>query len=169
MLAYALSICIGLAALAVSLGYAVKRLRETDEILERVVTRKQNQSERVRRVARACLGVRRDVAAARRRKTTMELGALDLEEKLKAAGGEGNRLIVLDDRRTKADAGWVIHVVNPEYASKVNSGVDPLAQEGWRRGRRYIVWALDEAKARDKFSARYPDKRGFQIQKIEKY
>lgn len=169
MLSYVLAACIAMAALAVSLSHAMKRLRETGEMLEKAVARKQSQSERVRRAARACLMMRREGAAARRRKASIEMTCHDLEQRLKTIGSERGRLLVLDDRRTKADGGWLVYISNPDYASKVNSNTDPVALDGWRKGRRYIVWAMDEAKARDKINARFPDKRGFSIEKIEKY
>lgn len=169
MLAYLLAACIGLAALAISLTLAMKRLRETGEMLEKGAARKQAQSDRVRRLARACLQLRRDLEAAKRRKENIDRACAEVEERLKSVGVERNRLIVLDDRRTKTDAGWVAHIANPDFASKVNSSVDPLALDGWRKGRRYVVWALDENKAQEKISARFPPKRGFNIVKIEKY
>lgn len=169
MLAYLLAACIGLAALAISLSLAMKRLRETGEMLEKGAARKQAQSDRVRRLARACLQLRRDLDAAQRRKTAIDQSCVDLEERLKTVGVERNRLIVFDDRRTKADAGWVVHMTNPDFASKVNSGVDPLALDAWRKGRRFVVWALDENKAQEKISARFSPKRGFNITKVEKF
>lgn len=169
MLAYLLAACIGLAALVISLTLGMKRLRETGEMLEKGAARKQAQSDRVRRLARASLQLRDDLEAAKRRKENIDQSCFDLEERLKTVGVERNRLIVFDDRRTKTDAGWVAHIANPDFASKVNSSADPLALDGWRKGRRYVVWALDENKAREKISARFPSKRGFNIVKIEKY
>lgn len=169
MLAYLLAACIGLAALAISLTMAMKRLRETGEMLDKAAARRQAQSERARRVARGCLQLSRDLEAAKRRKNAIDLSCIDLEERLKASGGERNRLLVLDDRRTKTDAGWVVHIANPDYAGKVNNNLDTVALDAWRKGRRYIVWALDENKAQEKVQARFPGKRGFSIGKIEKY
>lgn len=169
MLAYLLAACIGIAALAISLTMAMKRLRETGEMLDKAAARRQAQSERARRIARGCLQLRRDLEAAKRRKTALDLSCLDLEERLKASGGERNRLLVLDDRRTKADAGWVMHIINPDYAGKVNNNLDPVALDAWRKGRRYVIWAQDEGKAQEKVQARFPSSRGFSITKIEKY
>ena len=169
MLAYLLAACIGLAALAISLSMAMKRLRETGEMLEKASARKQAQSERVRRAARTCSQLRRDIESAKRRKITIEMACADVEERLKSVGVERNRLLVLDDRRTKADAGWIVHVANPEYSGKVNNNLDPIALEAWRKGRRYVVWAQDEGKAQEKVFARFPPKRGFSILKVEKY
>lgn len=169
MLAYLLAACVGIASLAIALTYAMKRLRETGEMLEKAATRLQAQSDRARRAARACLELRHEIRAAGRRKTNMEAACAEVEERLKAVGADRNRLLVLDDRRTQADSGWIVHIANPDYASRVNNNLDPVALDAWAKGRRYVVWALEEGKAREKVLARHPEKRGFYIQKIEKY
>lgn len=169
MLSYLLAACVGLAALAVSLTLAMKRLRETAEMVEKAATRRQTQAERVRRTGRACLALRRDIEAARRRQVGLDRACEEAEERLKSSGAERTRLLVLDDRRTKTDHGWVFQIANPDYAGKVNSNLDPVALDAWHKGRRYVVWAADEEKAREKILARHPEKRGFYIQKVEKF
>lgn len=169
MLPYLLAGFVGLAALMMSLIYAMKRLRESGEIIAKAAARQQMQSERVRRVAHACLELRREIAAARRRQANMEMACAETEERLKAVGVESKRMMVLDERRSKADPGWVVKVANPDYASRVNNNLESLALDAWRKGRRYVLWAADETKAREKVHARFPEARGFYIQGVEKY
>lgn len=169
MFPYILAGMTGVVALIMSILQAIKRLRESEAMISKSVARKDAQSDRVKRAARATLGMAREIEAANRRAGAIDMACSDLEERLKAIGLENKRLMVFDDRRTKADIGWVIKLANPEYASKVNSSVDPLAMDGWRKGRRYLVWAMDEDKAREKILARYPEKRGFYVQKVERY
>lgn len=68
---------------------------------------------------------------------------------------------MLDDRRTPADLGWLVTVSNADCAGRLNVALDKGAQERWKRGRRFLVWGLDERKAREKTNARYPDHKGF--------
>ena len=89
------------------------------------------------------------------------------EASLKTASAIDHRLYVLDDRRTKADQNWVATIVHPGYDQAVSHNALQEAVEGWRKGRRFLVFALDAAKARDKILARYPERVGYQVVSIE--
>lgn len=159
---------IGLASLVVALLMAVRRLKETEATVEKANTRRLAQVERIKKAARTTLNLAREKEAMRRRKNAIEIACEDLEGRLAASKALDKRLYVLDDRRTQADLGWIVRVVNADYAYKVNAKIDRTALETWRRGRRFIVWALDEKKAREKVIARFQEHKGFDIVSVEK-
>lgn len=165
---YVLAAIVGVAALLVSVVMAVGRLKVTRDLVTKANTRRLAQVARIKKAARATLHLAREREALRRRKNAAEIACEDLEQRLKGSKALDMRLYVLDDRRTQADLGWIARVTNPDYAAKVNPRVERTAAETWQRGRRILVWALDEAKARQKISARYPEHRGFNIMVIER-
>ncbi|WP_372397578.1 hypothetical protein ABMY26_26610 [Azospirillum sp. HJ39] len=160
---------VGFASLAVSLLLALRRLKTSEERIATAVSRKQAQVERIKKIARVTLRQAHDLREARRRKAMAELGCEDLEQRLKAADAADRRVYVLDDRRTQQDEGWLLRVVNIEYASRVNANLTTAALDSWKRGRRILVWALDEKKAREKVHTRLPENKGFTIMGVESY
>ncbi|CAO3418674.1 hypothetical protein [Azospirillum endophyticum] len=160
---------VGLASLAVSLLLAMRRLRTSEERIATAVSRKQAQVERIKRIARITLQQARDLRDARRRKAMAEMGCEDLEQRLKAVGAADRRVYVLDDRRTQKDQGWLLRVVNNDYGTRVNANLTSTALDSWKRGRRFLVWALDEKKAREKVNARFPENKGFMVMGTESY
>ena len=160
---------VGLASLSVSLLLAMRRLKTSEERIANAVSRKQAQVERIRKVARATLQQARDLRDARRRKAMAEMGCEDLEQRLKAVGAADRRIYVLDDRRTQKDQGWLLRVVNIEYGPRVNANLTSTALDSWKRGRRFLVWALDEKKAREKVHSRFPENKGFTVMGVESY
>ena len=160
---------VGLASLSVSLLLAMRRLKTSEERIANAVSRKQAQVERIRKVARATLQQARDLRDARRRKAMAEMGCEDLEQRLKAVGAADRRIYVLDDRRTQKDQGWLLRVVNIEYGARVNATLTSTALDSWKRGRRFLVWALDEKKAREKVHSRFPENKGFTVMGVESY
>lgn len=160
---------VGLASLSVSLLLAMRRLKTSEERIANAVSRKQAQVERIKKAARATLRQARDLRDARRRKAMAEMACEDLEQRLKSAGAADRRIYVLDDRRTQKDQGWLLRVVNIEYGARVNANLSPTALDSWKRGRRFLVWALDEKKAREKVNARFPENKGFTVMGVESY
>ena len=160
---------VGLASLSVSLLLAMRRLKTSEERIANAVSRKQAQVERIKKVARVTLQQARDLRDARRRKAMAELGCEDLEQRLKAVGAADRRIYVLDDRRTQKDQGWLLRVVNIEYGTRVNANLTTTALDSWKRGRRFLVWALDERKAREKVHSRFPENKGFTVMGVESY
>ncbi len=165
---YILAALIGMVALAVALVHATRRLKETEAMIAKANARRQAQVDRIKRVARQTLAQARELRDAKRRKTSIEFACEELEQKLKAANAADKRVFVLDDRRTQADLGWIVKLANPDYAQKVGSHVSRDTLGTWKKGRRYIVWALDEQKARDKVAARFPESKGFYVQSVKK-
>lgn len=166
-MAYVMAALIGLTALAFSLALAIRQLKTAEERILNAAQRKQAQVDRIRRAARGTLRQARDLRDARRRKDAIALACEDLEERLAASGTIDRRVYVLDDRRTANDVAWMVKISNPEYAARVNANLEKRALESWKRGRRFLVWGLDEKKAREKTAARYPDHKGFTILTIQ--
>lgn len=160
---------VGVASLVVALMLAMRRLKTAEERIANAVARKDAQVERIRRAAHGTLQQARELRDTRRRKTSIEFACEDLEQRLKASNAVDRRVYVLDDRRTQADLGWVVKVANPDYAARVNANLDKGALDSWRRGRRFLVWGLDEKKAREKMNARYPDQKGFTILSVQQH
>lgn len=171
---YLFSALVGVATVAVSLLSARRRLQTAEDRIASAAARRQAQVERLKRLARATLDQARDLRAARRRKESIDLACEDLEQRLAAAGAVDRRIYVLDDRRTPADAGWVVTVAHADYGARLTGGLEKTvlektARERWKRGRRFLVWGLDEAKAREKTNARYPEHKGFSILSVKPY
>lgn len=158
---------VGLTALAYAMLQAVRRLRETAAMMDKAQARRQQQVERIKRAARQTLGQRRELNAAKRRRTAMEFACEELEERLRALNAVDRRIFVLDDRHTQNDLGWLVKISNTSYAERVNANLERSALDSWKRGRRFLVWGLDEHKAREKVAARFPQAKGFTIQSIE--
>ena len=57
----------------------------------------------------------------------------------------------------------------PEVSARYTaaSPLLPEAVASWRKGRRFLVYALDGGKAREKIVARYQDRQGFQVVSLE--
>lgn len=164
---YVFAAIVGFASLAVALLMALRRLKTSEERIANAVGRKNAQVDRIKRVARTTLKLARDVRDAKRRRASIEFACLELEQRLKSSGATERRIYVLDDRRTQADTAWLVRIVNTEYASRVNSGLDAIALDSWKRGRRFLVWAQDEKKVREKVNARYPEHKGFALMSLE--
>lgn len=153
-------------ALMVSLSRATQRIQDAKGRADRFDAMKTAQSERIRKEARTTLGLKRELRAIRRRKEILEEECRLLETRLKRAAEVDHVLYVLDDRRTPADQGWVAVIANPEVLEHGNPHLNASAVASWKIGRRFIVWALDEKKAREKIAARYPDRLGFALTSI---
>ncbi|WP_448206383.1 hypothetical protein [Azospirillum sp. sgz302134] len=168
-MAYVFAALVGLASLAFALVLATRQLRTAEERIANAVARKDAQVDRLRRAARGTLHQARELRDMRRRKTSIEFACEDLEQRLKASNAVDRRIYVLDDRHTPADLGWVVKVANPDYARRVNDKLDKDALERWKRGRRFLVWGLDEKKAREKINARHPESKGFTILSVQQH
>lgn len=159
---------LGFAAMAVAFANAIGHLKRAERVIAKLQARKEHQVERIRRLGTLNLHLAREIRDARHRRDTIQAALDDTENRLHATLARNNRMYILDDRRTGADSGWVVRVSNPDYAQRVNPNLERFALESWRQGRRFLVWALDDHKARDKVSARYPDHKGFMIESVEK-
>lgn len=158
---------VGVTALAFAMAQAIRRLNETSAMVGKAEARRRQQVERIKRAARQTLGLKRELVAARRRRTAMEIGCEEHEERLRALAAVDRRIFVLDDRHTQNDLGWLVRISNSAYAERVDANLERSALDSWRRGRRFLVWGLDEHKAREKVATRFPPAKGFTIQSVE--
>jgi len=162
-LAYVLSIVIGLGTLFVALSRARVRLREAEGMMAKAQARRLAQVERIKRSARGTLKLARDLREARRRRANLRDVCARFESELSASRLLDKRIYVADERKTEAERCFLAKVTNPDYAVKVNSKLLRTSLDSWRHGRRIVVWAPDEKKARDRLEAHYPGHKGFHI------
>ena len=164
-----LIVALTLATLALGAGLirAFHTVQEARGRVDKLMRNRLAQVERLRKAARSSLQLKRSIRDAEKRKVATEAEVTQAEASLKTASAIDHRLYVLDDRRTKADQNWVATIVHPGYDQAVSHNALQEAVEGWRKGRRFLVFALDAAKARDKILARYPERVGYQVVSIE--
>ena len=161
-----LIVALTLATLALGAGLirAFHTVQEARGRVDKLMRNRLAQVERLRKAVSVAYDVLGD---AEKRKVATEAEVTQAEASLKTASAIDHRLYVLDDRRTKADQNWVATIVHPGYDQAVSHNALQEAVEGWRKGRRFLVFALDAAKARDKILARYPERVGYQVVSIE--
>ncbi|WP_029010715.1 hypothetical protein [Azospirillum halopraeferens] len=169
MMTFVFVAAVTLATLGIGLRQAFRRLAATEETVARAAVRKKAQVDRIRRAARTTLDLAREIRETKRRRRSVELACEELEERLAATNAAERRLYVLDDRRTPSDLSWIVRIANLEYGTRVNPGLEKTALKAWKNGRRFVVWALDERKAREKALARYPEHKGFYIQGVARH
>lgn len=160
------ALIVAVAALIMGLVKAYEAIREGRAKVAKMDGARRSQVDRLRRAARNSLNYKQLVRDARRHRDAAELEVEEAQAKLTAAEAVDHRLYVLDDRRTKADQDWVAMVFHPDYAMVVHSAL-PTALASWRAGRRYLVFALDPDKAREKIMARYPERLGYAVTTLE--
>jgi len=162
-LAYIVSGLIGAGTLLVALSRARVRLQEAEGMVAKAQARRQAQVERIKRAARGTLKLARDLRETRRRLGNLREVCARFEAELSASRLLDKRIYVSDERKTEAEQCFLARVSNTDYAVKVNSKLLRTSLDSWRYGRRIIVWAADEKKARDRLEAHYPGHKGFHI------
>jgi len=164
-----LIVAIGLAIIALGAGLirAFQTVQEARGRVDKLVKNRLSQLERIRKAARTSLQLKRSIKDAEKRRTATETEVEEAAAGLQTASDVDHRLYVLDDRRTKADQNWIATVVHPSFDQSISHNALPAAIESWRAGRRFLVFALDGGKARDKITARYPERQGYQVASIE--
>lgn len=166
---YILSVLIGFGTLFVALTRAKARLREVEEMVAKAQNRRQSQVDRIKRQARGTLKLARDLREARRRRENLREICAQFETELSASRLLDKRIYVSDERKSETESCFIARVSNVDYAVKVNSKLLRQALDSWRHGRRVVVWAPDEKKARDRLEAHYPVLKGFHIHSLAKY
>ena len=164
-----LIVAIGLALVALGAGLirAFKTVQDARGRVDKLVKSRASQLERIRKAARTSLQLKRSIKDAEKRRAACDAEVEAAVAGLQTASNIDHRLYVLDDRRTKADQSWIVVVGHPTYAQAISVNALPSAVEDWRRGRRFLVFALDGGKAREKASARYHERQGYQIISVE--
>ncbi|MEI6559812.1 MAG: hypothetical protein WCO00_15520 [Rhodospirillaceae bacterium] len=164
-----LIVALALAVMALFSGLArsFQIVQEARGRVDRLVKARSSQVDRIRKAARTSLMLKRSIREAEKRKAATETEVEQAAASMQAASAIDHRLYVLDDRRTKADLSWIATIVHPGFDQSINHNALPEAVESWRKGRRFLVFALDNAKAREKIIARHPDRQGYQLVSIE--
>ncbi len=144
-----------------------KRLTRARARADRRVAAVYNQSINIRRMAKQTLAQRRQYRALGRRGEAL-VGQCDLlaTEIGKLTRIDG-RIHVLDDRRTRADRDWIAVLSHQDYGGIINPKATSDVVSSWRYGRRFIVWAVDSDRARDKINSAMPPEKGFVITSLQ--
>lgn len=121
------------------------------------------QSVYVRTMARKTLLLRRSCRAKMANRDRLHQRCDDIIELIRKTASVDCRLHVLDDRRTRADSGWVAMVSHPGFKGLILPEATADYDRQWRVGRRFIVWAVDRQRALDKVNAAYPADQGFVV------
>lgn len=143
-------------AFALALEQSMRRVRDIRRRVNQLVTKKQQQVDRLRVAGRESLALGREVRNQQRTVDMLieEISQVDAE--LQRLAHPANRTFVLEEKRGPADAGWHVTVEAPSVAV----GRDRPTWEGQRRFR---VWAPDEHAARAKVQKRYGVEQGYTI------
>jgi hypothetical protein len=163
-----LYVILALAAVAFGMGL-VRAFHAVEEARRRVVkvTRaKRGQVDRLRRAGRSSLNLKRAIRDGKRRLEQTLLDVEEAEAAFNAAEGIDHRLFVLDDRRTKVDQSWIAALTHPDYADAINHNALPELVKSWQKGRRFLVFAVDVQKVREKVLARFPERLGYRVVSI---
>lgn len=144
-------------AFAGALEQAMRRVRNTRRRVSTLVTKKQQQVERLRAAGRESLTLGREVRNQQRAVDLLleEIGQVEAE--LDRLAHPANRTFVLDERRGMADSGWHVTVEAPLVGAGTRNGPT------WQGHRRFRVWAPDEHAARAKVERRYDPEQGYAI------
>ncbi len=161
------AIALAVLALGAGLARAFQTVQEARGRVDKLAKSRLSQLERIRKAARTSLHLKRSIKDAEKRKVATETEVEQAVASLQTASDVDHRLYVLDDRRTKADQNWIATVVHPAIDQSISHNALSETVESWRKGRRFLVFALDGGKARDKISARYPERLGYQVVSIE--
>lgn len=71
-----------------------------------------------------------------------------------------SQLYVLDDHRQPGDEAYVIKIGHPDF-QQVAPGAPPELVDSWSRGRRFVLWATDPARALRRAATRCPASKGY--------
>ncbi|MBI1208839.1 MAG: hypothetical protein GC191_16330 [Azospirillum sp.] len=163
---YYLILSIGAVVFVLALLVGRRRIGQARRRLARVKGLQSRDCADIRALARQTFEIKREFrrAEAARDAANRECGRL--AEQIKAAEAVDRRLYVLDERRTALDLSWVATISHPDYARVVQPKATPRLAKIWLEGRRFVVWALDEAKARQKIEARLPESAGYTVRAV---
>lgn len=143
-------------AFAIALEQSMRRVRDTRRRVTQLLTKRQQQVERLRVAGRESLILGREVRNQQRTVDHLieEISQVDAE--LQRLAHPANRTFVLEEKRGPSDVGWHVTVEAPMVA---------LGRNGppWQGQRRFRVWAPDEHAARAKAEKRYGAEQGYTI------
>ncbi|MDZ5647324.1 hypothetical protein [Nitrospirillum sp. BR 11828] len=160
-----MALLLTLLAVAVAAGLtgerAWNRVAEAKTRRRQILTRAREQSQRIRRLARATYAMKQQRRHVRLTLETLEDECARLEQDIKRASRPENRIFVLEERRNAADAAWLATV---EVGGTVADSAVPAAVP-WQR-RQFLLWAADDEAARARLERRFPHGSGFRITQL---
>lgn len=163
----AFAVATGFISFLAALVRSARVIEEARVRMNHLMAQKKVQAQRIRKVGKQLLALRRERKAAEGRREAMREEAVKAEKSLRETFRIDRRLYVLDDRRTSNDRTWIVTVQHADYLRGVSSRVGEEVAETWKHGRRFVVWALDKRKATEKIELRYPGENGFRVVHIE--
>ncbi|MFV3129624.1 hypothetical protein [Niveispirillum sp. KHB5.9] len=143
-------------AFAVALEQSMRRVKDTRRRVTQLLTKRQQQVDRLRVAGRESLTLGREVRNQQRTADVLIEEISQVDGELQRLAHPANRTFVLDEKRGGADVGWHVTVEAP----MVNIGRHGPPWEGQRRFR---VWAPDEHVARAKVEKRYGPEQGYSV------
>jgi hypothetical protein len=143
--------------LVLGLEQAMRRVRAARRRYQTVMTKKAQQSDRLRLMARESLTLGREVRNNQRTADVLITELAQYDEEMQQLARPENRIFVLDEKRGPIDRAWII--------SLQSDGPQPESRQmpPWVGERRFRVWASDEAGVRGKVERRYPPDAGYHI------
>lgn len=155
-----LAVMIVATAFALALEQSMRRVRDLRRRVTQLVTKKQQQVDRLRVAGRESLTLGREVRNQQRTVDQLIEETAQVEAELLRLAHPANRTFVLDEKRGLADSGWHVTVEAPITGVGVRGGPT------WEGQRRFRVWAPDEHAARAKMEKRYAADQGYAIVSI---
>jgi hypothetical protein len=146
---------------AFGMDQAMRRMRAARKRYQTMIAKHAQQSERLRVAARESLSLGREVRNTQRTADLLSEELVRFEAEMHQLARPENRIFVLDERRGVLDRGWLVSV------DSAGPQPDSRHMPPWLGGRRFRVWAADEAAARGKVERRYPPDSGYLIQTIQ--
>lgn len=145
----------------------LRRWQQVSADVVRADRSRRGQCRRLRELGRQSLHLKREVREAEAQ-VEQQQDRLDLvTERLAEARRRGARYTyVLDDRRTEHDTEFLVTLQNPHF-DKILPQAAQSAVKSWREGRRFVVWALDQAGALEKVDRRFPGKLHYKVVAIQ--
>ncbi|MBB6249698.1 hypothetical protein [Nitrospirillum iridis] len=157
-----MALLLSLLAVAVTVGImgerAWSRVRQAKVRRRQAVTRRRDQNERIRRLARATYAMKQQRRHILLTLETLQDESARLEQEAKRLSRPENRIFVLEERRNPTDSAWIATV---EVGGTVADNALPAAVP-WQR-RRFLLWAADDTGARGRLERRFPHGSGFRI------
>lgn len=141
-------------AFAMALEQSMRRVRDTRRRVTQLLTKRQQQVERLRAAGRESLTLGREVRNQQRTVDHLIEEISQVDSELLRLAHPANRTFVLDEKRGATDVGWYVTVEAPSVA--VGRFGPP-----WEGQRRFRVWAPDEHMARAKVEKRYSLEQGY--------
>jgi hypothetical protein len=152
--------------IAVAIGIRIpERMREARERVEQAVGKKDRLARGIEEVRNAVEKLKDDKVAIEQQIVLLQSSMDEYKARLAdAMANPSARLIVANDRWSPADRAWMADVSNPEFGVVRSSSPHAAALAA---GRRHVVWAMSPRQALDRFAARYPPTKGWQVANVQ--